>query len=48
MAGISGDENKSTYILCNNVFFLYVYTGCGNIASFFIMRGNQAVEVVAG
>ena len=24
------------------------YTGCGNITSFFIIRGNQAVEVVAG
>jgi len=24
------------------------HTGCGNITSFFVMRGNQAVEVVAG
>ena len=24
------------------------YTGCGNITSFFILHGNQAVEVVAG
>ena len=28
--------------LCN------IYTGCGNIISFLIMRDNQAVEIVAG
>ena len=25
-----------------------LYTGCDNITSFFIMRSNQAVEVIAG
>ena len=26
----------------------FVYTGCGNITSFSIMRGNQSVEIGAG
>jgi len=29
-------------------FYLSVYNGCGNITSFFVMHGNQAVEVVVG
>ena len=38
----------AVYIVYIAIHRKCIYTGCDNITSFFIMRGNQAVEVVAG
>ena len=30
-----------------HIIYIYTYTRCGNITFFFIMHGNQVVEIVA-